>query len=88
MGRMADLSVRRFDPCIPRVTGFSGIFHAHFALSLDVDSATLQNVQTRVNKKKRVRPRNKVNVMTTHGTAPRCKEVHRIHWDCMESTKE
>ena len=44
MGRMADLSVRRFDPCIPRVTGFSGVCRAHFALVLP-DMRRLRHVQ-------------------------------------------
>jgi len=71
MGRMADCECGGFILAY-LVTGSSGVCRAHFTLSLVVDNATLQNVQTRVNQKKRVRPRNKVNDMTAqNGTAPK-----------------
>ena len=76
MGRIANCECGGFTLAY-LVTGSSGIFRAHFTLSLVVDSATLRNVQTGVNKKrKRVRPRNKVNDMTAHGTAPRTMQTN------------
>jgi hypothetical protein len=85
MGRMANCECGGFTLAY-LVTGSSGVCRAHFTLSLVVDSATLRNVQTRVNQKKEgaapkqgQRHDNARNRTQMQGKAQNTLELHRVN---------